>query len=809
MDPSTPRQISEKNNAIGLYLPATMAPPAFIPPLSATLPSSTSASASASASTFHGRSTAASTATSMPRTRPRHAITTPTAVAAKPTKKKLAKNEGLKTASKQLRYPLNEQLKNDEIFVNEDAVQIIKFHGSYQQDDRELRAPGQQKKFQFMLRLKMPAGEFPASLYQTLDDLSVKCGNNTLRATTRCAWQIHGILKGDLKTVFSSIMNNGGSTVGACGDLSRNVMASPAPFISKPYAQVRFVSKMLGELFAPQTGAFSEIWLDGEKAASLEYWKHDLDMTEVQRIMREDNGRGVVFPDHEEPVYGETYLPRKFKIGVTVPGDNSLDIYTQDIGVIVISDENGDTLGYNITVGGGMGRTHRKESTFARVADHLGYVPADKLWDVCKAIVAAQRDHGNREVRANARMKYLVDKLGIASFRKLVEEYYGQSIEPFREMIPWKYEDWLGWHQQGDGNMFLGLFIDNGRIKDDGDFRLKTGLRRIIDSYGFDMVVSPNQNVILKNVTPNQRAGVEAMLQEHGVKLVEEYSANKRLSMACPAMPLCGLAVTEAERHMPNVVMRMEKLFDKVGVTVPITMRMTGCPNGCARPYMAEIGFVGSGNAMYQLWLGGCPNQTRLAFPILDKVKDDDLEATLEPILTKYKAKALTADEAFGNFCHRMGKAELLAYVEDSGLSSEAAKTPPRAKDAAPPAAKAAAPAPASSGPRVTVARPDPRVTVIGESAVKPAAEAPVRSSPEATSAADKTNVAKEEKKEPAKTTKRSVRPRLTVSPDIMDRLKNIAALRDMSASQVADEIISTYLSGVEDEDLIEDGGMV
>ncbi len=534
-------------------------------------------------------------------------------------------------------------------------MQIMKFHGSYMQDDRELRRPGQQKAYQFMLRLKMPAGDFPASLYQVLDDLSTEYGNNTLRATTRCAWQMHGVFKGNLKKVFNSIMNAGGSCIGACGDLSRNVMCTPAPLASKLYSHARFTARMMGELFAPQTAAFSEIWLDGEKAASVEFWKNDLDMDEVSRIMRFDNGNGMVFPNHEEPIYGETYLPRKFKIGVTVPGDNSIDIYTQDIGIVCIPDEEGNVVGYNIMVGGGMGRTHKKEATFARLADPLGYVPADKLYETCKAIVATQRDHGNRSVRSNARMKYLIHKIGIDAFRMLVEGYMGEKLEPFKEMKPWRYEDWLGWHEQGDGKLFLGLFVENGRIKNEGDFRLKTALRQIIDTYGFSLVVSPNQNIILKDIVPSQRADIEALLKEHGVKLVEEFDSNRRLSMACPAMPLCGLAITEAERHMPSVVERMNALFDRKGVTVPITMRMTGCPNGCARPYMAEIGFVGSGKNVYQLWLGGSPAQTRLAWAHMERVKDADLESTLEPILDMYVQQRAREGEAFGVFCARVG----------------------------------------------------------------------------------------------------------------------------------------------------------
>lgn len=719
-----------------------------------------------------------------------------------------------------------EQLANDEIFISESAVQIMKFHGSYQQDNRDLRAPGSQKKYQFMLRLKMPAGEFPASLYQVLDDISMKYGNNTLRATTRCAWQVHGILKGSLKTVFSGIMNAGGSCVGACGDLSRNVMCTPAPIVNSLYSNARLVSQMLGELFAPQTGAFSEIWLDGEKAATLEFWKSDLDMNKVQEVMRFDNGNGVVINGAEEPIYGETYLPRKFKIGVTVPGDNSIDIYTQDIGIVCVPDGEGNVIGYNLIVGGGMGRTHRKEATFARTGDHLGYVAADKLWEACKAIVATQRDHGNRSVRANARMKYLVDKLGIDSFRKLVEGYFGETFEPFREQKPWKYEDWLGWHEQGDGNLFLGLFIENGRIKDDGDFKLKTALRRIVDAYEFDMVITPNQNVILKNITPAQKDGIVAILKEHSVKLPEEYTINKRLSMACPAMPLCGLAITEAERVMPSIVDRMNKLFLEYNVTTPITMRMTGCPNGCARPYMAELGFVGSGPKTYQLWLGGCPNQTRLAWPFMERAKDAELEKILSPILTMYVQKGKDG-EAFGDFCNRVGKEELEAF-------SEHYHSPPIAVNGAPATLTYEVPVAIVPKTRVTIARGAPKVTVLGASGepekqlplkAAPAKEAPVKAvldeapaapspppEPNAASSSEEPAPAKEDTKvpvpsKPVEKKKRSIkpRPRLTVSNEIMERLKNIAALRDMSASMVADEIIATYLSGVEDDDFAMD----
>eukprot|EP00181_Compsopogon_caeruleus_P001749 CAMPEP_0184677470 /NCGR_PEP_ID=MMETSP0312-20130426/59_1 /TAXON_ID=31354 /ORGANISM="Compsopogon coeruleus, Strain SAG 36.94" /LENGTH=638 /DNA_ID=CAMNT_0027125377 /DNA_START=606 /DNA_END=2522 /DNA_ORIENTATION=+ len=587
--------------------------------------------------------------------------------------KKLSKVEYLKVDSNQLRFPLSEELANDEIFITENAVQIMKFHGSYQQDNREERKSGA-KSYQFMLRLKMPAGEMPASMYRVLDDLSDEYGNQTLRATTRSAWQLHGVLKGNLKTVFSTIMNNGGGTLGACGDLNRNIVATPAPKVSAPYAYARYYSRYLAELFAPQTGAFGEIWLDGEQAATMEYWKRDLDMEEIKRKMREDNGTGVSFPDKEEPIYGERYLPRKFKMGITVPGDNSIDIYTQDIGIVVICDGKENLEGFNVMVGGGMGRTHRKESTFPRIGDHLGYVTKDKLPDLIKAIVATQRDHGNREVRMNARMKYLVQKVGIEQFRKLVEGYFGEQIEEFRPLPEWSYMDWLGWHEQGDGKMFLGLFIENGRIKDAGEMRLKTALRKIVDSFNFDFVVSPNQNVILTGIDPSKVTAVETLLAEHGVVLPGKISRNRVVAMACPAFPLCGLAVTEAERHMPSVVTRVEALLEKMNLNLDVTMRMTGCPNGCARPYMAEIGFVGSAPMAYQLWLGGAPNQTRLAFPFIEKMNDSDMESTLEPLFVFYK-ESHRSGESFGDFCHRMGTAELKEAIENYS-SAEPGRVP-------------------------------------------------------------------------------------------------------------------------------------
>ena len=582
-----------------------------------------------------------------------------------PKAKKIPKIEQLKIDSHYLLEPLEEQLATEEIGISKDAYQILKYHGSYQQTAREKsvrRTDGPGKDFQFMLRLKQPAGELPPELYRLIDDLSAQHGQGDLRATTRQCFQIHGILKGDLKTVISSIMDIGSSTVGACGDVSRNVMTTPAPFDTPEYNYAREYSKVFAQLFRPMSPAFSQIWLDGEKAATVETWAKEVEHHDVDAAMLKDTGLGIIVPDATEPIYGTRYLPRKFKIGVTVPGDNSLDIYTNDIGCVVITNDKGELEGFNVMVGGGMGRTHNKETTFARAADHMGFVPKDQIMEVMKAIVAAQRDHGNRDVRANARMKYLVHTLGIDNFKRLVESYLGFEIQPWRAMADWKYSDWMGWWEQGDGKLFYGQHVDNGRVKDEGDFRLKSALRAIVDKYNTHMIMSPTQSIIFRDVDPKDKDGIEKILADHGIQPIEEIDPNARLAMACPALPLCGLAQTEAERMMPSYIERMRALLDRMDLPgEEILMRMTGCPNGCARPYMAELAFVGDGASTYQVWLGGSPVLTRTAYPYMAKMKNDDLEKTMEPILAMF-VEQRGEFEAFGDFTHRVGAEAIEKY---------------------------------------------------------------------------------------------------------------------------------------------------
>jgi sulfite reductase (ferredoxin) len=573
--------------------------------------------------------------------------------------RKPSKIEAIKERSNFLREPVATEILQDTTHFSEDAVQILKFHGSYQQDNRDNRVKGQEKDYQFMLRTKNPGGFVPPQLYLALDKLADEYGNHTLRATTRQGFQLHGILKKNLKAAIASIVTNMGSTLGACGDLNRNVMAPPAPFKnSKEYQYAWEYAENVAELLTPQTGAYYEIWLDGEKAISGE------ENPEV-KAARERNGTGTIFHDKEEPIYGTYYMPRKFKVCVTVPGDNSIDLYSQDLTLVVITDNEGELAGSNAFAGGGLGRTHNKEETFARVADEICYVAKEDVYDMVKAIVATQRDYGDRTDRRHARLKYLIHDWGVDKFRAMVEEYFGKPLEPFKPLPQWKYEDFLGWHEQGDGKLFLGISIDNGRIKDEGDFQLKTALRQIVEQYNLPIRLTPHQNVILYDIAPENKQAIEETLNGYGVVTnIDSIDQIFRYSMACPALPTCGLAITESERAIPGILERIRALLNKVGLpNEHFVVRMTGCPNGCARPYMAELGFVGSAPESYQIWLGGSPDQTRLAKAYIDKLHHNDLETFLEPIFVYFK-KSRKKGESFGDFCDRVGFDAIRKFTE-------------------------------------------------------------------------------------------------------------------------------------------------
>ena len=567
-----------------------------------------------------------------------------------PTQAKVSKLEKIKERSNFLREPLLTELQQDTTHFTEDAIQILKFHGSYQQDNRDNRVKGQEKDYQMMLRTRSPGGFIPPQLFLVLDRLSEQYGNRTLRVTTRQGFQIHGILKKNLQEVIQNMVKSMGSTLSACGDVNRNVMSPPAPFKNNPEYQYAFeYANNIADLLTPQSGAYYEIWLNGEKAISAE------EAPEV-KAARKSKGNGMIVEGSPEPIYGNHFMPRKFKICVTVPGDNSIDVYTHDISLVVMTDRKGKLKGFNVLAGGGLGRTHNKEETFARTSDEIGYVDREDVYDLVKAIVATQRDYGDRFNRRHARMKYLLHDWGVEKFKAKVESYFGKELKPFKKLPKWQYQDFLGWYEQGDGNWFFGISVENGRVKDEGAFQLKTALREIVQQLNVPMRLSANHNIILYEISPEHKETVENILTNRGIETApSEIEPLTRYSMACPALPTCGLAIAESERALPGITERIRALLNKLGmVDEHFVIRMTGCPNGCARPYMAELGFVGSAPGKYQIWLGGTPNQTQLAQPYEQKMPVEELETFFEPIFVFFKQNR-KSKESFGTFCSRVG----------------------------------------------------------------------------------------------------------------------------------------------------------
>jgi sulfite reductase (ferredoxin) len=563
--------------------------------------------------------------------------------------RKLSKVEVIKERSNLLREPIVSELLLETIAFSEDAIQLLKFHGSYQQDNRDNRVKGQDKDYSMMLRTRTPGGFVPPQLYLTLDRLSDKYGNHTIRVTTRQAFQLHGVLKRNLKATINTIIHNMGSTLTACGDVNRNVMSPPAPFYDRPdYTYARKYANNIADLLTPQSGAYYEIWLDNEKVVT---GQEDPEVIAARK--RSSNGTNI--ENSLEPIYGDTYLPRKFKVCVTVPGDNSVDLFSQDLSLVVITDKLGELEGFNLFAGGGLGRTHNKEETFPRIADPIGYVPKANVYDAVKAVVATQRDYGDRSNRRHARMKYLLEEWGVERFRAKVEEYFGMSFEPFKPLPEFHYLDFLGWHEQGDGKLFYGISVQNGRIKNEGVFRLKSALKKLVKEFNLPMMLTPSQNIILCDIQSIDRLQIDSLLKEYGISRVESIDALNRLSIACPALPTCGLATAESERIIPSVLQRIRELLKQIDLpNESFVFRMTGCPNGCARPYLAELAFVGNGPNTYQVWLGASPNQTRLAKVYLEKMNLDELEVVFKPVFTFFKINRQLG-ESFGDFCDRMG----------------------------------------------------------------------------------------------------------------------------------------------------------
>uniref|UniRef100_A0A7C1FF16 NADPH-dependent assimilatory sulfite reductase hemoprotein subunit n=1 Tax=Caldilinea aerophila TaxID=133453 RepID=A0A7C1FF16_9CHLR len=551
--------------------------------------------------------------------------------------------EVIKENSNYLRGTLAEQLHNDLDHFDESGKQLLKFHGLYQQHDRDQRkgARESEKTYSFMLRTRIPGGLLTPEQYLVHDDLAQRYANGTLRVTTRQCFQFHGILKGDLQATIRELNEVLITSLGACGDVVRNVACCPAPYQDPVREQIQRVARSISDHLLPRTRAYHELWIDGEKVA----------------LAAPSPAEAEV-----EPIYGKTYLPRKFKIAIAYPGDNCVDAYTQDIGLVAVA-EGKTLLGFNVIVGGGMGMNHTKVDTFPRLGDLIGFVTPEQVLQVVETIVTVQRDHGNRSDRKHARMKYLLHEWGADRFRREVERRLGWELQPPAPTPPLENELHHGWHPQGDGRWFLGLSIENGRIKDEGTLRLRSGLRAVIERFRPGVRLTPNQDLMLTDVAQEDMLAIENILREHGVPLPSDLSLVQRHSLACVALPTCGLALTEAERALPAVIDALEIELAQLGLAdEPFTVRMTGCPNGCARPYVADLAFVGRSADSYVIFIGGASNGTRLNQPYKDLVKRNRLVEEVRPLLQLYRDRRLPG-ERFGDFCHRLGVETLQAMV--------------------------------------------------------------------------------------------------------------------------------------------------
>lgn len=544
-----------------------------------------------------------------------------------------SRNEHLKEASRYLRGTIAEGLQ-DQITgaIVEDDQQLVKFHGMYLQDDRDLRPERTRKKmekaFGFMIRVRITGGCLSPTQWLALDKIARDYGNGGMRLTTRQTVQLHGVIKSNLKDTIKAIDAVLLNSIAACGDINRNVMCVVNPDESRAHAVAIEFSRALTDRFLPHTPAYREIWLDGERIAGGE--------------------EEVV-----EPIYGKTYMPRKFKIGIAVPPSNDIDVFASDLGFIAILDDTGEIAGWNVTVGGGMGMTHGEPETYPRTADVMGYcTPADAL-AIAEAVVTVQRDWGDRKNRKHARFKYTVEDRGLDAIRAEVERRSGAKLAPARPFTFTSTGDRYGWSAGTDGRGHLTLFVENGRVIDSDGKPQMSALREIAQRHDGEFRVTPNQNIIITNVPTDRQAEIERIAREAG--LLAPWSGLRRNAMACVALPTCGLALAESERYLPDLITALDKSLVKNGLSADdIVIRMTGCPNGCARPYLAEIGLVGKGPGRYNLYLGAAFDGSRMSKLYAPDLDHDGIVATLDPIFAAYASKR-EKGERFGDFTIRAG----------------------------------------------------------------------------------------------------------------------------------------------------------
>ncbi|MFB3161666.1 assimilatory sulfite reductase (NADPH) hemoprotein subunit [Neobacillus sp. 179-J 1A1 HS] len=542
--------------------------------------------------------------------------------------------ERIKRESNFLRGTLKEvMLDRISAGIPDDDNRLMKHHGSYLQDDRDLRNERQKQKlepaYQFMLRVRMPGGVATPEQWLVMDDLAEKYGNGTLKLTTRETFQMHGILKWNMKSTIQEIHAALLDTIAACGDVNRNVMCASNPYQSEVHAEVYEWSKKLSNDLLPRTRAYHEIWLDEEKVAGT---------PEVE----------------EEPMYGPLYLPRKFKIGIAVPPSNDIDVFSQDLGLIAIV-ENERLVGFNVAIGGGMGMTHGDKETYPQLAKVIGFVKPEQIYDVAEKVITIQRDYGNRSERKNARFKYTVDRLGLETVKEELEERLGWSLGEAR---PYQFDnngDRYGWVKGIGGKWHLTLFVEGGRVADFDDYKLKTGLREIAKIHTGDIRLTSNQNIIIANVSTQKKKKINELIEQYGLTDGEHISALRRSSIACVALPTCGLAMAEAERYLPSLIDKIEDIVDENGLRdKEITIRMTGCPNGCARHALGEIGFIGKAPGKYNMYLGAAHDGSRLSKMYRENIGEEEILSELRVVLSLY-AKERNQDEHFGDFVIRAG----------------------------------------------------------------------------------------------------------------------------------------------------------
>jgi sulfite reductase (NADPH) hemoprotein beta-component len=556
---------------------------------------------------------------------------------------KLTEVEGVKARSRHLRGTIVESL-GDPISgaIAEDDTHVSKFHGIYQQDDRDFRNERKRQRlepaYSFMIRARVPGGVCTAEQWLNMDEIASTRANGTIRLTTRQAFQLHGVIKSELKPAIQGINRAMMDTLAACGDVNRNVMCSPMPPLSETHREVQAHAVSLSGHLTPATRAYHEIWLDGEKLAD---------------------------PTAEvEPIYGDTYLPRKFKLAFVVPPQNDVDVYAQDLGFIAIV-EGGVLRGYNVAVGGGMGMSHGETDTYPRLAELMGFCRSADVNAVAEAVVTTQRDFGDRTNRKHARLKYTIDDRGLDWFRSEVERRLGARLEEPRPFAFVGNGDVYGWQQSSDGFWHYTLFVQNGRIRDFAGQLLLTGLRKIAKLHKGDFRLTPNQNLIIANVSDGDRARITGLLRHFRIENSQRATPLRLHSMACVALPTCGLAMAESERYLPSLIDRIEGLLDAHGLRdEAITIRMTGCPNGCARPYIAEIGLVGKGPGRYNLYLGASFVGERLNRLYRENANEEEILDALEPLLARY-AKERTGKERFGDFVVRVGAVAAVSAGKD------------------------------------------------------------------------------------------------------------------------------------------------